>query len=150
MNLIQKNSVGKRNESTFLRDKKKGKMGGIADQLTGLMKNKLVRAAKNEKVAKVDKTIQKAPHSVIPESSFKKGRGEVTMIHGSTKQKATGPTSRIELFVSAKNLTDLDTFTLSDPVCTLKVKNSKLGGYISYGETEVVDNNLNPKWVDHF
>ena len=72
------------------------------------------------------------------------------MIHGCTKQKATGPTSRIELFVSAKNLTDLDTFTLSDPVCTLKVKNSKLGGYISYGETEVIDNNLNPKWVEHF
>ena len=107
-----------------------------------------------ELVKKVEKdpTILNPPHSVIPDSKFKQGRGEVTTttIQGSKKKTASGPTSRIELFVSAKNLTDLDTFTLSDPVCTLKVKNSKLGGYISYGETEVVDNNLNPKWVEHF
>ena len=47
----------KRNESTAVRDKKKGKVTTVADQLAGFMKNKLVRAAKNEKVAKVDKSI---------------------------------------------------------------------------------------------
>ena len=42
----------------MIRDKKKGKMAvQLADQLAELMKKKLVRAAKNEKVAKVDKSI---------------------------------------------------------------------------------------------
>ena len=113
------------------------------------MKSKLVQAAKKEK-AFVNRGYNKAPANIIPYSSFKKGKGEVTIFHGNTKQKATGPTSRVEIFVSAKNLADLDTFTMSDPLCTLKVKNSKLGGYLSYGQTEVIDNNLNPKWVRNF
>ena len=32
----------------------------------------------------------------------------------------------------------------------MKVKNSLHGNYIDYGKTEVIDNNLNPKWVKHF
>ena len=88
--------------------------------------------------------------NVIEQRDFKKGLGQVTAFSAGHKKKASGPTSRVEIFVSAKNLADLDTFTLSDPLCTLKVKNSKLGGYIDYGSTEVVDNNLNPKWVQHF
>ena len=56
----------------------------------------------------------------------------------------------VQLFVSAKGLTDLDVFSLSDPFCTLKVKSYKSGEYIAYGQTEVIENNLNPKWVKHF
>ena len=114
------------------------------------MNNAFVRAAGKETMQPSNKT-NKAPSETIPSNcSYKKGMGQITIYHGNSKQKATGPTSRVEIFVSAKNLADLDTFTLSDPLCTLKVKNSKHGGYMEYGETEVVDNNLNPKWVAHF
>jgi len=54
--------------------------------------------------------------------------------------------------VSAKNLKNLDIVTDSDPQCTLKVKeeNLKYAVYKQAGETEVVDNNLNPQWIRHF
>ena len=67
-----------------------------------------------------------------------------------TKGTVTGVTSKVQLFVSAKNLADLDLITQSDPFCQLKVKNTKNGSYILYGRTETIDNNLNPKWVKHF
>lgn len=57
---------------------------------------------------------------------------------------------RVELFVSAKNLTDVDILTLSDPLCQLFMKNGNHDSYVLVGETETIDNNLNPKWVKHF
>ena len=56
----------------------------------------------------------------------------------------------MQLFVSAKNLADLDLLTESDPCCVLKMKTGKFGSYEIIGETETIDNNLNPKWVKHF
>ena len=114
------------------------------------LKSKLAQCAKNEKILAGKQSHGDNLHTEIKHRDFKKGRAAVTHFSGSNKQKATGPTSRVEIFVSAKNLADLDTFTLSDPLCTLKVKNSKHGGYIDYGSTEVIDNNLNPKWVKNF
>ena len=58
--------------------------------------------------------------------------------------------TRVQLFISAKGLTDLDVFSLSDPFCTLKIKNYQHGSYVAYGSTEVIENNLNPKWVKNF
>lgn len=57
---------------------------------------------------------------------------------------------RCEIFVSATNLTDLDVFTLSDPICMLKMRQGNNLGYTHVGQTEVIDNNLNPKWVKNF
>ena len=76
------------------------------------------------------------------------GRGQVMVYNN--KGVVQGQTSRVQLFVSAKNLADLDMITQSDPFCTLRVKNSLHGNYINYGQTEVIDNNLNPKWIKHF
>jgi hypothetical protein len=46
----------------------------------------------------------------------------------------------------------LDFLTLSDPQCTLKTKACYLDypPWIERGETEVIDNNLNPEWIKHF
>jgi hypothetical protein len=57
--------------------------------------------------------------------------------------------SDVDIFVSATNLTDLDFFTVSDPMCSLKTRkcNENLASWIKVGETEVVDNNLNPEWI---
>ena len=58
----------------------------------------------------------------------------------------------IQLFVEGKDLVDLDFFSVSDPICVLYTKEA-LVEYATpqwNGETEVIDNNLNPKWIKHF
>ena len=56
------------------------------------------------------------------------------------------------MFVEGKDLVDLDFFSVSDPICTLKTRESNLkhANWHTNGETEVIDNNLNPKWINHF
>ena len=58
----------------------------------------------------------------------------------------------VELFVEGKDLVDLDFFSVSDPICTLKTRESNLkhATWQFIDETEVIDNNLNPKWIKHF
>ena len=58
----------------------------------------------------------------------------------------------MQLFVEGKNLVDLDFFTVSDPICTLKTRDANVidVDYKFSGETEVIDNNLNPLWIEHF
>jgi hypothetical protein len=42
--------------------------------------------------------------------------------------------------------------TLSDPQCSLKAKPTTIdyAPFKLVGETEVIDNNLNPQWIKHF
>jgi len=49
-------------------------------------------------------------------------------------------------------LVNLDWLSVSDPICTLKVKeaNYEYAVQKTVGETEVIDNNLNPVWTKHF
>ncbi len=58
----------------------------------------------------------------------------------------------MQLFVSATQLANLDFLTVSDPQCILKVKeaNNAYAVQKNVGETEVIDNNLNPVWTKHF
>ena len=58
----------------------------------------------------------------------------------------------MQLFVEGKNLVDLDFFTVSDPICTLKIRDTNVidVDHKLVGETEVIDNNLNPLWIEHF
>ena len=56
----------------------------------------------------------------------------------------------VQLNVSGKNLADLDLFSESDPYCKLKMKTGKFGIFEEVGRTEVIDNNLSPKWVTQF
>ena len=58
----------------------------------------------------------------------------------------------VQLFVEGIDLVDLDFFTVSDPMCSLRVResNKDYEPWTSAGETEVIDNNLNPKWINHF
>jgi hypothetical protein len=55
---------------------------------------------------------------------------------------------QIELHVSAKNLTDMDIITVSDPICVLFVWDG--AKWVEFGRTEIIWNNLNPEWVKFF
>jgi hypothetical protein len=54
----------------------------------------------------------------------------------------------IHLHVAAKNLTDMDVITVSDPICVLYIFEN--GKWVEFARTEVIWNNLNPEWVKFF
>lgn len=58
----------------------------------------------------------------------------------------------MQLFVEGVDLVDLDFFSVSDPMCSLSTKDSyqKYAVWNWVADTEVIDNNLNPKWIKHF
>ncbi|CAI2365779.1 unnamed protein product [Moneuplotes crassus] len=61
------------------------------------------------------------------------------------------PTERISLHISCKNLKDLDIITASDPICYFYIEDaSSPGEWALYGETEQIENNLNPQFVTYF
>ena len=61
------------------------------------------------------------------------------------------PTEKITLHLSCRNLADLDTFTLSDPVWHLYVNDGDdPNSWLLFGKTEQIENNLNPDFVTHF
>lgn len=69
-------------------------------------------------------------------------------LNNSLGADATG--YKVELFLSARNLLDMDVFSKSDPYVKVffKVGPGQPERYI--GKTETVDNNLNPNFVKSF
>ncbi len=49
---------------------------------------------------------------------------------------------RVNLLISGRKLRDMDTFSKSDPSCIVMEK--KNGGWVKVGQTEQINNNLNP------
>ena len=54
--------------------------------------------------------------------------------------------------MEGRELVDLDFFSVSDPICSLQTRDSNVNHatWHRIGETEVIDNNLNPKWIKSF
>jgi len=61
-----------------------------------------------------------------------------------------GPSNKIQLSISCRNLVDLDTFSKSDPVVHVYMKDAKSKGYTLVGKTEMILNNLNPDFTKTF
>ncbi|KAJ8047937.1 Copine-8 [Holothuria leucospilota] len=60
------------------------------------------------------------------------------------------PATKVELSVSCRKLRDMDVFSKSDPMCVLYIKILGSESYREVGRTEVISNNLNPKFVKKF
>jgi len=56
------------------------------------------------------------------------------------------PQANLELHISCTNLADMDTFSKSDPMVVVFTKDG-FGNWIEYGRTEMIKDNLNPKFV---
>lgn len=54
----------------------------------------------------------------------------------------------LDIHVSCENVIKLDTFTESDPMCVLFIKEA--GAYKEFQRTEIIWNDPNPKWVHFF
>lgn len=63
---------------------------------------------------------------------------------------AAVPATQVEISVSCRNLRDCDTFSKSDPICVLFVKDAKSDHYFEHGRTEMIKDNLNPDFVKKF
>ena len=63
---------------------------------------------------------------------------------------AGAPSSKVMLSVSAFNLKDVDTFSVSDPFCVLFIRSAVSNKWHEIARTEIIWNNLNPKWVEKF
>lgn len=61
-----------------------------------------------------------------------------------------GLSSQLQLSISCKQLRnmDVDNGSLSDPFVVVKTKSSPTANWVEIGRTEIIANNLNPKWVD--
>ena len=57
---------------------------------------------------------------------------------------------QVQLFVSCRKLTDLDTFSKSDPFVDVQEKNTREGQWVSAGRTEIIWDNLNPDFITSF
>jgi len=59
-------------------------------------------------------------------------------------------TNKLELFISCRDLKDMDTFSKSDPLVQVFEKNPTTNAYKLLGQTEVIWDNLNPDFVQRF
>ena len=64
--------------------------------------------------------------------------------------QAGGPANKVQISISCRNLVDLDTFSKSDPVVHVSIKDNKAKPYSLLGKTEQIDNNLNPDFTKTF
>lgn len=60
------------------------------------------------------------------------------------------PTTQLELSVSCRNLPNKDTFSKSDPQCSLYIKHLSERDYREIGKTEIINDDLNPHFVRKF
>jgi hypothetical protein len=51
---------------------------------------------------------------------------------------------KVELFISCRKLKNMDVFSKSDPICRIYEWNVKANQWAKIGQTERIDNNLNP------
>ncbi|OMJ79714.1 hypothetical protein SteCoe_20190 [Stentor coeruleus] len=54
--------------------------------------------------------------------------------------------TKVELFICARNLINMDSFSKSDPFCSVSTKANESSHYHEIGQTEVIRDNLNPNW----
>ena len=60
---------------------------------------------------------------------------------------AEGPSSQVQLFISCRNLKNLDIIGKSDPYCEIYLKNDSRSKWIKIGKTDTVMNSLNPDFA---
>ncbi|KAK7102330.1 copine-8-like [Littorina saxatilis] len=63
---------------------------------------------------------------------------------------ASMPSSKVEISVQCRNLKNKDTFSKSDPMCVLQMRNSKTRQPHEVGRTEVIKDTLDPNFVKKF
>ena len=57
---------------------------------------------------------------------------------------------KVEMFISGRNLEDLDLLSKSDPICILSEYNSRNSQWVRLGQTEQIKDDLNPDFKTRF
>ena len=58
--------------------------------------------------------------------------------------------TQVELYVSGRNLADMDLFSKSDPLCILSEFNESTQKWVKLGQTEQIHNHLSPNFRTRF
>ena len=58
--------------------------------------------------------------------------------------------SKVQLFISCRNLKDVDFVGVSDPLCNLYMRENPAGAWQKVGSTEIMKDNLNPDFEKSF
>ena len=61
-----------------------------------------------------------------------------------SQQPVDNLSQKVELFISCRKLKNLDVFSKSDPICRIYEFNERAKSWVKVGQTERIDNNLNP------
>ena len=90
------------------------------------------------------------PHAYFSGRRFPQRQGSSEQIVMSRSE-----CSRLQLFFRAEGLADTDTFSKSDPYLVLYERRNSAssgagGGRMLIGRTEIINNNLNPRWTTSF
>jgi hypothetical protein len=93
-----------------------------------------------------------AVHSPLPPQRRANCTGTESVNAFALAPNASSTSPLVELHVSARGLKDMDTITVSDPICVLFIPSGNLGenSWKEVARTEVIWNNLNPDWVTYF
>lgn len=65
-----------------------------------------------------------------------------------SNQSTGNAKANIELSISARNLINLDILSKSDPQCRVYIRTSTKEEYEEIGKTEVINDDLNPNWLE--
>ena len=57
---------------------------------------------------------------------------------------------KVQLYISCRKLKDLDVFSKSDPIVHMCSFNERTRSWVKMGETELINNNLNPDFKRSF
>lgn len=60
-----------------------------------------------------------------------------------------GPSSKVQLFISCRKLRDVDFVGMSDPYCTVMMRENQSEGWKQVSQTEMIKNTLNPDFERH-
>lgn len=60
---------------------------------------------------------------------------------------AQGPATTVQLFISCRKLKNLDLMSKSDPFCEVFMKNDSRSQWLKVGQTDTVNNSLNPDFA---
>ena len=72
------------------------------------------------------------------------------MVYAQPPSAPSSLSMKVDLFISGRNLKDLDVFSKSDPICIMSEYNTNTKQWVKMGQTEQIKNNLNPDFSTKF
>ena len=74
----------------------------------------------------------------------------VESMYGNNQVHPDSMQMKVELHISCRKLKNLDILTKSDPQVIMYIQNEKSKQWVQFGKTELINDNLNPDFIQYF